>query len=79
MKVSLRLALIKKGGLRPLKLLLLMTEFSVFMPLQDITPRNVWLGCFSLKDYKIIWKTKMREMKRKIILEDSKCTMDKMG
>ena len=39
-----------------------MTEFSVFMPL-GIAPGNGWLRGASLKDYKIIWKIKMREMK----------------
>ena len=43
----------------------LMTEFYVFMPLQGIAPGNSWLGGVSLKDYKIIWKIKMREMKTK--------------
>ena len=36
-----------KGGLCPLRLLSLMTEFSVFMPLQGIAPGNSWLGGFS--------------------------------
>ena len=31
-----------------------MTEFSVFISLQGIAPRNRWLGDVSLKDYKII-------------------------
>ena len=43
----------------------LMTEFSVCMPLQGIATGNSWLGDVSLKDYKIIWKIKMREMKTK--------------
>ena len=43
-----------------------MTEFSVFMPLQAIAPWICWLGGISLKDYKIIWKIKMGEMKKKI-------------
>ena len=42
-----------------------MTEFSVFMLLQGIAPRNSWLGDVSLKDYKIIWKIKMGEIKTK--------------
>ena len=46
-----------------------MTEFSVFMPLQDIASGICWLGGISLKDYKIIWKIKMREMKTKQYLE----------
>ena len=37
----------------------------VFMPLQGITPGNSWIGGVSLKDYKIIWKKKKREMKTK--------------
>ena len=36
----------------------LMTEFSVFTPLQGIALGNSLLGDVSLKDYKIIWKTK---------------------
>ena len=43
----------------------LMTEISVFMPLQGIAPRNSWLEGASLKDYKIIWKIKIREIKKK--------------
>ena len=43
----------------------LMTVFSVFMPLQGIVPGNGWLGGISLKDYKIIWKIEMKEMKTK--------------
>ena len=65
LKVSLRLTLTQKKGLCPLRLLPLMTDFSVFMPLQGITPGNSWLGGISFKDYKIIWKIKMREMKTK--------------
>ena len=53
-KVSLRLPLIQKGGLYPLRFLPLMTEFSVFMPLQGIATGNSWLGSVSLEDYKII-------------------------
>ena len=40
-----------------------MTEFSVLMPLEGIAPGNGWLGSISFKDYKIIWKIKMSEMK----------------
>ena len=56
-----------KGGFVSFKVtsLALMTEFSVFMPLQSIVPGNKWLGGVCLKDYKIIWKIKMREMKTK--------------
>ena len=43
----------------------LMTEFSVFIALQSIAPASSWIGDVSLKDSKIIWKIKMREMKTK--------------
>ena len=37
----------------------------LFVPFQDIAPENGWLGGALLKDYKIKFKTKMREMKTK--------------
>ena len=40
-------------------------ESSLFVPLQGIAPENSWLGGAFLKDYKIISKLKMREMKTK--------------
>ena len=40
----------------------LMTEFSVFMPLQGISLGSSLIGGISLKDYKIIWKIKIREI-----------------
>ena len=43
----------------------LMTEFYVFMSFPGIVLGNSWLGGASLKDYKIIWEIKMREMKTK--------------
>ena len=43
----------------------LMTEFSVFIALQDTAPGNSSLEGGFLKDYKIIWKIKLREMKTK--------------
>ena len=55
-----------------------MAEFSVFIPLQGIAPMNNWLGGVSLKDRKITWKIKMREMKKIIILGDFRSNMDKM-
>ena len=56
-----------KGGFVSFKVtpLPLITEFPVFMFFQGITRRNSWLGGVSLKDYKIIWKIKMRKMKTK--------------
>ena len=40
-------------------------DSSLFVPLQGIAPENSWLGGAFLKDYKIICKIKMREMKAK--------------
>ena len=53
-------------------------ESSLFVPLQGIAPENSWLGGAFLKDYKIICKIKMREMKIKLMLGDLNCTMDKI-
>ena len=50
LKVSLRLTLIQKRDLCPSRLLSLITEFSVFTPLQGITPESSWLKRVSLKD-----------------------------
>ena len=44
-------------------------ESSLFVPLQGIAPENSWLGGTFLKDYKIICKIKMGEMKTKLCLE----------
>ena len=38
---------------------------SLFVPLQGIAPESSWLVDAFLKNYKIICKTKMREMKTK--------------
>ena len=38
-------------------------ESFLFVPLQGIARDNSWLGSTFLKDYKIICKTKMREIK----------------
>ena len=67
-----------KGSLRPLRLLTLMTEFSVFMPFQGIAPGNSWLGSVSLKDYKIIWKNKSEGNEKKIFFRDFNCTIGKI-
>ena len=40
-------------------------ESSLIVPLQGIAPENSWLRGAFLKDYKIICKIKMREMKAK--------------
>ena len=65
LKVSLRMSLIQNGGLSPLRSLPLMTEFSEFMSIWGIGPGSSWLGDISLKDYKIIWKIKVKQMKAK--------------
>ena len=48
------------------------------MPLQGIAPESSWLGGAFLKNYKIICKIKMTEMKKKKILGDLNCSMDKI-
>ena len=78
LEVSLRLTLIQKRDLCPPRLFSLTTEFSVFMPLQGITPGSSWLEGVSLKDYKIISKISVREMKTNLYLETLNITMDKM-
>ena len=40
-----------------------------FVPLKNITPESSWLKGISLKDYKIIWKINVREIKTKLYLE----------
>ena len=40
-------------------------EGSLFVPLQGIAPESSWLGGAFLKDYKIICKIKVWEMKTK--------------
>ena len=63
LKVSLKLTLIQKRGLYPLKLLPLVRV--LFVPLQGIAPESKWLGGAFLKDYKNKCKIKMWEMKTK--------------
>ena len=69
LKESLRLTLIQKGDLYPSRLLSLITELSVFVPLQGIAPESSWLKDVSLNDYEITWKINTREMKTKFYLE----------
>ena len=52
-----------------------MKKFSVFMPLQVITPGHSWLGGISLKASNLYEKN---GNENKIILGDLNCTMDKM-
>ena len=51
------------------RLLSVITEFSVFVPLLGIAQESSWLKGVSLKDYKIIWKINVREMKTKLYLK----------
>lgn len=55
-----------------------MTNFSVFMILQDIAPDTNWLESVSLKDYKrIIWRINEGN-ENKIILGDFNSVVDKI-
>ena len=78
LKVSLRLALIQKGGLCPFRLLPLITEFYVFMFLQGIAPRNSWLGGRFFEGLQNYMESKSEENKNKIRPGDFTCIMDEM-
>ena len=54
LKMSLRLTLIQKGDFYLSRLLSLITDFFVIVPLQGIAPESSWLKDISLKDYKIL-------------------------
>ena len=69
LKVLLRLTLIQKGGLYSLRLHPLMTGNVLCLYALGIATGNSCLDGVSLKDCKIIWKTKMRKMKTKSYLE----------
>ena len=62
---SFKLTLIQKGGLCSFRLLPLMREFSVVLPLKGVAAGKSGLGAVFLKDYTIMWKIKLREMKTK--------------
>ena len=49
----------------PKKRIKVVTEFSMFILFKGITPENSWLGGISSKNYKIIWKIKVRGIKTK--------------
>ena len=78
LKVSLRLTLIQKGGLCPLRLLPLMIEFSVCVPFQGIAPENSWLGGRFFEGLQNYMQNKNEGNENKIILGDLNCTMDKI-
>ena len=77
LKVILRLRLIQKGGLWPLRLLPLMIEFSVCAPSGYSTREQLARRRFSegLQNYK---QTKNEGNENKIMLGDLNCTMDKI-
>ena len=58
-----------KGRFVSFKVTLSNNRFSVFVPLKGLTPESSWLKGVSLKDYKIIWKINVREMKTKLYLK----------
>ena len=67
LKMSLRLTLIQKGDFYLSRLLSLITDFFVFVPLQGIAPESSWLKDVSLKDYKIIWKINEGNEKKNLL------------
>ena len=79
LKVSLRLKLIQKRGLCPLRLLVLITEFSVCAPSGYSTREQLARGrcCFfeGLQNY---MQSKHEGNENKIIIGDLNCTMDKI-
>ena len=77
LKVSLRLTLIQKRGLYPLRLLPLMRV--LFVPFQSVAPESSWLGGTFLKYYKKICKIKNEGNENKMMLGVLNCTMDKIN
>ena len=75
--LKLRLTLIQKGVFYPLRLLPVLTKFSVFIHVQSVTPGNSWLGRISLKDFKIIWRKNEGNL-NKIIFGDFNCTIERL-
>ena len=79
LKLSLRLTLIQKRGLCPLRLLVLITEFSVCAPSGYSTREQLARGrcCFfeGLQNY---MQSKHEGNENKIIIGDLNCTMDKI-
>ena len=71
MKVPHKLKLIRNGVLCHFRWLSLVPELSFYVPsgLKEIYS----------KEYKIIWKIKLRELKNKTKLGDFNCTMDEMN
>ena len=58
-----------KGRFVSFKVTLSNNRVLCFVPLKDITPESSWLKGVSCKDYKIIWKINVRDMKTKLYLD----------
>ena len=55
-----------------------MTEFSVFMPLQGITPGNSWRRGNFFEELQNYIESKSEGIENEIILGEFNCTMDKV-
>ena len=77
LKVILRLTLIQKGGLWPLRLLPLMIEFSACAPSGYSTREQLARMCF-FEGLQNSMQNKNEENENKIILGYLNCTMDKI-
>ena len=78
LKVSLRLTLIQRGGLCPLRSFTLVIPSSyLFVPLQGIAPENSWLEGHVFEELQNYMQNKNEGNGNKII-SDLNCTMDKI-
>ena len=77
LRLSLRLILIQKGGLCPLRLPPLMIV--LFVPLQGVAPENSWLGGLFFKGLQNYIQNKNEGNENKIMLENLNCTMNKIN
>ena len=78
LKVSLRLTLIQRGGLCPLRsFTLVIPSSSLFVPLQGIAPENSWLGGHVFEGLQNYMQNKNEGNGNKII-SDLNCTMNKI-
>ena len=77
LRVSLRLILIQKGGLCPLRLPPLMIV--LFVPLQGVAPENSWLGGLFFEGLQNYIQNKNEGNENKIMLENLNCTMNKIN
>ena len=80
LRVSLRLTLIQKGGLCPLRLLPLMIEFSVCAPSWYNTREQLTRGAERFFEWLQNYiQNKNEEKENKTIIWDLSCTIDKIG